>query len=374
LTIGLEGLLVSGQRAGGADRARRDKLTFDVILASGMMRHSFQAVCPSRCRTNILFLVQQPMTDQLSAQEPGMLMALIQGTTAVPKSVAKLIDTIGEQIGLFAEPFHTRRMGKAEADVTVTAARAEAEIATIKLENRITLRNIRDREGQRVMAREARRQRNLEAIVVQAAKELPQSVSEQPVDQDWVAQFINHAQDVSDEQMRSLWARLLAGEVTEPGSFALQTISVVRVMMKRDADFFTRLCSMAWQSEHGWVLFIPEVRHITDLAGIQLAYMHIVHLETLGLVRYQSPGGFERSFEADPSLLWKYHQREHRLTSKDRQLMLGPLHLTPVGHELCPIAGASPNEEYRTWAVAALRSRGWQVQEADANSTSSQPV
>jgi hypothetical protein len=57
---------------------------------------------------------------------PDCLMALITGTTAVPVSIAKLIDTVGEQVGLFLEPYHIRRKGKAEADVTVAKAEAKA--------------------------------------------------------------------------------------------------------------------------------------------------------------------------------------------------------------------------------------------------------
>ena len=69
--------------------------------------------------------------------DPSWYIALIQGTTIVPKAVAKLIDTVGDQIGLFLEPTHIRRKGQAEADVTVTDAKAKAQVAVLKVENKL---------------------------------------------------------------------------------------------------------------------------------------------------------------------------------------------------------------------------------------------
>ena len=188
--------------------------------------------------------------------EPDRILALIQGTTAVPRSVAKLIDTVGEQIGLFLEPYHIRRKGQAEADVTAAETKAKAEIAVVRLENKLALQGLEDRTEQRVRRREAKRQKNLEAITAQAAREIPGSVSDHPVDKDWVAQFFNHCQDVSNEQMQALWSRLLAGEVAKPGSFSLRTLASTRTLSKHDADLFTRFCALLWEVG-------PQLRPVT---------------------------------------------------------------------------------------------------------------
>ena len=176
------------------------------------------------------------------------IMALIEGTTAVPRSVGKLIETIGDQIGLFLEPTHIRRKGQAEADVTVAAPRAKADIEVVQLQNKLALHKIQDRADERVRRLKAKRQKNLEAIAAQAALQLPAHVSDQPVDEDWVAQFLDHCQDVSNENMQSVWARLLAREVGKPGSFSLRTLALVRVMSRNDADMFTRFCSVLWET------------------------------------------------------------------------------------------------------------------------------
>jgi hypothetical protein len=176
--------------------------------------------------------------DQPSVGTKDLVMALIQGGTAIPNAVAKLIDTVGSQIGLFLEPTHIRRKGQAEADVLVSEAKAKADIAVIKLQNKQAIQHIEDRTVERLRKREEKRQANLEAIAAKATQELPQAVSDAPVDEDWIAQFLNHSQDVSNEQMQTLWGRLLAGEVTKPGSFSLRALAIVKVMSKDDANLF----------------------------------------------------------------------------------------------------------------------------------------
>lgn len=191
------------------------------------------------------------MTAHLPVADPSWYITLIQGTTAIPKSVAKLIDTVGGQIGLFLEPIHLRRKGQAEIDVAVAETRGMAEIAVLCLQNKLAIQDIQDRADERVRKREAKRQSNIEAITAQAVQELPGEVSEKPVDEDWISQFFNYCQDVSNDQMQSIWARLLAGEVAMPGSFSLRTTSLVRGMSKNDANMFTRFCALVWKTPGG---------------------------------------------------------------------------------------------------------------------------
>src|SRR5271166_2598408 len=61
---------------------------------------------------------------------------------ALPRSLAKLIDTVGGQIGLFLEPYHIRRKGQAEADVTVAKAKAKAEIAVVRVESKLAIQDL----------------------------------------------------------------------------------------------------------------------------------------------------------------------------------------------------------------------------------------
>ena len=113
----------------------------------------------------------------------------------------KLINAVERATG----PWIRRREAQADAEAKVVLAKADAEAKEIGF-----------RVSERLSYLEARRQRNIEAITAGALRAWPADISGEPVKEDWVAQFFNLAQDVGDEQMQSLWARLLAGEGSAP--------------------------------------------------------------------------------------------------------------------------------------------------------------
>ncbi len=295
----------------------------------------------------------------------GALIALLHTSP-----VSKLVKTVCDQFGLFLEPTHIRRRASAEADAALTKARAGADIEVIECQNKLVIQKMEDRAAQRVRRLEARRQKNLERIAVQAARELPETVSDQPVDDDWVAQFLNHAQDISNERMQSLWARILAGEVAKPGSFSLRTLAVVRVMSKEDADTFTRFCSVVWQLPLGLTAIVPLLPNLlTQVGGVNLTYFDFVRMESLGLLKLNE----NQNIVADvgcPTFTCTYFGQDyivslpHLTQGAQFPLCIGRVLMTDVARELFPIAGASPNEEHRRNVVTFLRQSGWEVAES----------
>ena len=97
---------------------------------------------------------------------------------------------------------------------------------------------------QRIRFQERKRQANIMSVVAKAAdqhegREVPQS---EP-DHDWTARFFSEVQDVSSEEMRSIWARVLAGEVERKGSTSIRTLQVLKNLDQATARLFRRLCS-----------------------------------------------------------------------------------------------------------------------------------
>lgn len=87
----------------------------------------------------------------------------------------------------------------------------------------------------------ARRVLNLASIFEKARDEGPTAddtakTAEKPVDPDWFVRWRLNAQDVSDELMQQLWARLLAGEIKGPGAFSLKTLEILAQMTRDDAN------------------------------------------------------------------------------------------------------------------------------------------
>ena len=85
---------------------------------------------------------------------------------------------------------------------------------------------------------------NARSVVEDAADELgDKEVSDHEPDPDWAARFFNDIQDVSSEEMQSLWAKVLAGEVERPGSTSIRTLSILRNLDQTAARLFGKLCS-----------------------------------------------------------------------------------------------------------------------------------
>jgi hypothetical protein len=130
------------------------------------------------------------------------------------RGAEKLADTVRHVVDLIAGPDRIRAKAQAQAD-------AEAYAMVVVAEGRAMAQDIEARALTRLRKRETRRQANIESITEKALDALPppEQMSEQPVNEDWTSRFFEECQDIADEQMQQIWAKILAGEVVRPGSF-----------------------------------------------------------------------------------------------------------------------------------------------------------
>ena len=90
-----------------------------------------------------------------------------------------------------------------------------------------------DQDGirQRIEFQERKRQVNITSAVREAAADLShKEVPAHEPDPDWTARFFDGVQDVSSEDMRKIWAKILSGEVEVPGRTSLRTLSILKDM------------------------------------------------------------------------------------------------------------------------------------------------
>jgi hypothetical protein len=87
---------------------------------------------------------------------------------------------------------------------------------------------------------------NIGATIDEAAKIIPseQSVSNKPVDADWMLHFFDHAGYASDDDVRAIWARILAGEVANPESCSVRTMETLSQISRDEANLFERVSKL----------------------------------------------------------------------------------------------------------------------------------
>lgn len=81
------------------------------------------------------------------------------------------------------------------------------------------------------------KQNNRDSIVSHAVQLLENvnDVSDEPVDPDWMFQFIDCASNIAKEEMQKLWGKVLAGEVKKPGSFSRRTLDTLKNLSTEEA-------------------------------------------------------------------------------------------------------------------------------------------
>lgn len=94
-----------------------------------------------------------------------------------------------------------------------------------------------------ISPREVRQKNNIQKVVQAAAMDLNANPkqNEDKVDDDWGAFFFDNVQDVSNEEIQNIWAKILAGEIRRPGSYALRTLRVLKDLSKEEALSFRDL-------------------------------------------------------------------------------------------------------------------------------------
>lgn len=187
--------------------------------------------------------------------------------------VDKLIDVVSSVTGRVTKPYFDRKDIDTKAYEIKKLAEAKAEemkiiAAAVKenfqmtggieykedkllisspkelpIDNKITLEPpLEERTQERLNFQEAKRQLNIESVTAFAADELKneQSVTDEPLDEDWKNRFFNIAEDISNEEMQALWGRILAGEIKQPKSYSLRTLELLKNLSKEEAEVFTK--------------------------------------------------------------------------------------------------------------------------------------
>ena len=261
------------------------------------------------------------------------------------KPASDLIEKVSEAVGGIFRPHQIRRVAKAEADAAIINAQAEIEMT-----------DLRRRAAQRWIEEEARRQKNMEDITVQAFPLLNENPNSENMDDDWIANLFDKCRAVSDHEMQSLWARVLATEANEPGTVSKRTVNLLSNFDKSDAEMFSNFCGFGWYI-NGIDDSIP-FRRLIPIIFITYAFEDVYksneinldvlnHLETIGLVRLLENNYFLS--EVDIESVCYYDEKQLYLKppeGTDIDLKIGCTLLTKVGEELAPICGSKPVEGF----------------------------
>lgn len=263
------------------------------------------------------------------------------------KPATVLIEKVCSAVGIIYEPTRIKRK-----------ARAEAEAEQIKALAGIELRDIERRAIDRLVHQEARKQENIESITAEAATALPDNAKVDALDEDWVAHFFKQCDTVSDKGMQSLWARLLSGEATTPGTFSKRTVDFISTIDKSDAALFTAFCQFVWVVGEPNPLIYEIDNDIYKQQGITFASLK--HLDAIGLISFESVSGYVRTGFPKYGHAF-YYGRPTTIefpADANNQMDIGHALLTSTGRELVAISGSVRSQEFYEYVIKRWSQNG----------------
>ena len=326
-------------------------------------------------------------------------------------ALEKLLDYTASGVGSIAGSMLASWRARRESDAKRIAALGEADVleitaqahskalrttATAQAEARAILASsdtiiqgeldIAQTVSQRIQFQEEKRQSNIDAVVGKAALELgDKDVPDNETDHDWTARFFSEVQDVSSEEMQSLWAKVLAGEVERPGSTSIQTLSILKDLDQQTANLLRRLCSACVTIKPDGNLFIdarvpslggnPAQNALKD-HGLSFDTLNVLNEHGLIIADYNSWFDFRACVDIHPSepkqgnllvIPFRFQERYWVLVPinqrDNKEFKLSGVALTRSGRELSSVVDLEPMDDYAQDLTRFFKAKNLQVTE-----------
>jgi len=204
--------------------------------------------------------------------------------------LTKLVEVVSSGIGMLYEPTNIKRLAKAKAkeiEIVSNAVRGNIDLPQVYEDGKIKIttldsQDISQRAALRHQYQEILTEQNIESVIMNAAEELKneETVSEEPVDEDWATRFFSIVGEVSSEEIQFIWGKILAGEIKTPGSFSLRTLETLRNLSQNEARIFSFVAGYVFM--HGDNFFVINEERIYQ--QFDLPFRHILLMEESGLM------------------------------------------------------------------------------------------
>lgn len=288
---------------------------------------------------------------------------VVTDVLGLAKPLQKLIETAAIGVGKVYEPTHIRRMAKAKADEIqiISDSINKNNALPIRYEDGsicITAEDANElarRAQNRSMYQEMKKQQNIESVIGKAYDELStiSEVSDTPVDSDWVSEFFDNVANVSNEKMQILWGKLLAGEIKQPGSFSLRTLSTLKTMSQQEAAIFNECAQFVLKYKSDiegidWDYFLIDNNESALLSSCDISFSKIMILDQAGLIT--ASANISMFFIVEPNCCETIYGRHKSINIKNTGSQTVRIDhfaylLTQAGKELLSITDTDPDTD-----------------------------
>ena len=190
------------------------------------------------------------------------------------------------------------------------------------------------------------------------------SVSDEPLDADWLRNWRDGAARVSSDELQSLWGKILAGEVKTPGACSLRTLDFIRNLSQDEARQIGIICPYV---SSGACIFNYGVVADRDV----FKFEYFMFLEELGLINTGGGRGLTINYPSSAEdgfikllLFWKRALYVSAVDSK-KTLTLSVYRVTPLGQQVFALNQSFEDEAYINEVGTACAIQGFDVEVCD---------
>jgi len=245
------------------------------------------------------------------------------------KPVTVLIEKISNATGILYEPTRIRREAKAKADASKTKLIADLDNEDIK-----------NRALMRILNEEIKNQKNIESITEKSFEHINENSKPNDIEDDWLSNFFDKSKLISDSEMQTLWAKVLAGESNNPGNISKRTIEFLSTMDKKDALLFEKVLLFSFNFLGYTALIFPNGMSSFETT-YDLTFNNLQHLDTIGLINYEHNGYVIPEYDRTKNEFSRFEFKGrffdvnfYNKMNKQKDINVGSVKYTALGIEL----------------------------------------
>ncbi len=176
-------------------------------------------------------------------------------------------------------------------------------------------------------------------IMRMAIKYLEPNCGTKDVNNDWITFFFEKVKDVTEDYMKDVWSRILAGEFNEPNTYTKQLLHILSIMDSKIATRFQKIRSSCFYAEPYLYVFIyrtngKEIKNVKRYQDLSLYISDFKELDSLGLIQYRYSDFHSLVIK---NKVFDYGNKQIKLNTDKRSIAIGNVALTSVGKQLCRI-------------------------------------
>lgn len=178
-------------------------------------------------------------------------------------------------------------------------------------------------------------------------KDISEEISDEKVDEDWITRFFDTVENISNEHLQMLWAKILAGEIKKPNTYSLRTLELLKNLSFTEAELFSKIANLAIQNSSKTSTFMLSNK--STLNKLNINFSDILLLQDLGLISPQSLISYKVEKQIDDILIYLTYGNELIKIDlkKDTDINVPIYSFTFVGTQLLSLVEKIPNSFYK---------------------------